>query len=71
MAAPKAGATDGKAAGTSSSPPTTAGASAEEKARACAPGRTCVLLYPEKPEKKVRKKAVDALTKKSLEINGQ
>jgi lipopolysaccharide export system protein LptA len=67
---PKADTADGKAAlkATSSSPPTTAGATPAEKARACAPGKTCILVFP---EKKIRKKAMEALKKKAPEIDGQ
>jgi lipopolysaccharide export system protein LptA len=68
--APKADAAGGKGAlkATSSSAPTTAGATPEDKARACAPGKTCILVFP---EKKIRKKAMETLKKKAPEIDGQ
>jgi lipopolysaccharide export system protein LptA len=62
---------DGKVApkgpATSSSPPTTAGATPQEKAKACAPGRTCVLVFPSQ----AKKKATDALKKKAPETAGE
>jgi hypothetical protein len=44
----------------SASPPATAEPSAEEKYKACPPGRQCGLFFPEQ----MKKKAVDSLKKK-------
>jgi hypothetical protein len=69
IVAKKASTADGKAAhkAISASPPVTAGATPEEKAKACPPGKTCILFFPEK----MKKKAVETPKKKAPQIDGQ